>query len=493
MYVSDISLIDMEEQVELSAIVNCESVADSFRIYYRVPKEFKKFISGYGDMFVPILLPVCSVLNEDLHIPLVLSTNLKRNTKQFIDIYKCWYKNTKTFNHVEIFDGDETISGSEPCSEKGNGVFFSLGVDSTYTLIKNISDINTLIIIDGFDAWMWEKEYLTDILNATQDTIKVLNTNKDIKVIPIETNFREFAERYLDWWQYMFGAGLASVALFLGNGLKECFISLGMSYNELYPRGSHPLLDPLWSTEYLKLIDEGGEYNRLQEVIEISKYPGALNNLRVCEKFNRHRFNCGYCNKCIRTMIELHISGRLNDCLTLPSKIPLEVLSSFNIEKSWERTIFMEILNSLTNSPEDVLIKRAIRKALKVKKDDSSKIVETPDSLMIVRNLIDDGHFKEAFDITIELIKINPFDPEINYLTGFCRLILNTEINEALVNFNKALEYGFDEFWVKYNRASVYEKLGMKSEAKNDILSAIKLNPTHEGAQKVLHQITDLI
>lgn len=75
-------------------------------------------------------------------------------------------------------------------------------------------------------------------------------------------------------------------------------------------------------------------------------------------------------------------------------------------------------------------------------------------------------------------------DPKIIYQKAFSAHMIG-KINEALELYNKALEKGFDEFWVRYNRADVYLHLGMRTEAKSDITIAHRLQPNHEGAREM--------
>ena len=83
-----------------------------------------------------------------------------------------------------------------------------------------------------------------------------------------------------------------------------------------------------------------------------------------------------------------------------------------------------------------------------------------------------------------------PEDAEWNYLAAFCKHIVQIDLQEALNQYDRALEYGYEEFWVKYNRGSLHAQLGNLKEAREDLERAVELNPDHEGARQVLRQLS---
>ena len=56
---------------------------------------------------------------------------------------------------------------------------------------------------------------------------------------------------------------------------------------------------------------------------------------------------------------------------------------------------------------------------------------------------------------------------------------LYTFLYEALARYNRALEYGFDKFWVGYNRESLHAQLGNLKGAREDLKRAVAINPEH--------------
>lgn len=93
------------------------------------------------------------------------------------------------------------------------------------------------------------------------------------------------------------------------------------SGRDLFPWGSHPLLDPLWSTEATRFIHHGAETARVEKAGVVARSEVAMRRLRVCWENRDSAYNCGVCEKCLRTMINLQAHGRLTECETLPSEL----------------------------------------------------------------------------------------------------------------------------------------------------------------------------
>jgi hypothetical protein len=98
----------------------------------------------------------------------------------------------------------------------------------------------------------------------------------------------------------------------LALGFQRMLVPSGGMLGELIPRATHPDLDPLFSTERTEILHYGFA-SRLQKVTRVAQSPDALRTVQVC-RLNRSAqdTNCGRCEKCIRTMIHLHLLGKLD-------------------------------------------------------------------------------------------------------------------------------------------------------------------------------------
>jgi dTDP-4-amino-4,6-dideoxygalactose transaminase len=73
---------------------------------------------------------------------------------------------------------------------------------------------------------------------------------------------RHFTNRFVNWGKTCHGAALASIALALSERLREVKIASTYDWEHLFPWGSHPQLDPLWSNGNVVSTHDGCEATR---------------------------------------------------------------------------------------------------------------------------------------------------------------------------------------------------------------------------------------
>ena len=98
-------------------------------------------------------------------------------------------------------------------------------------------------------------------------------------------------------------------------------VSIASTYDipHLEPWGSHPLLDPLYSNTSVQVRHENAALSRLEKTKLVGEWDVALKHLRVCnekESYSEGNYNCGECEKCVRTMTALLSLGILDKTST---------------------------------------------------------------------------------------------------------------------------------------------------------------------------------
>jgi hypothetical protein len=242
------------------------------------------------------------------------------------------------------------------------GLFFSGGVDSYYSLLKNMEEhpsgenaITHLIFAFGIDSiYGYDRRYLDRVSSMIRDAAH--ETGK--RAIILETNMRrEFARP--DWTLHQ-GSALISTGLALAPLLGRCFVSASLPATALRPWGSHPLLDKLWSTEKLEIVHEGAEAYRQEKIAShIARSELALRTLRVCFESEQQPKNCGRCRKCLQTMIALHGAGALDRCSTFMTPLDVGRVRWMSAAERRHRT--ERLLDVLGDSPFDRRLARALR------------------------------------------------------------------------------------------------------------------------------------
>jgi hypothetical protein len=129
----------------------------------------------------------------------------------------------------------------------------------------------------------------------------------ELETPDLDTDYRTHNERYLPWG-YSHGAALAAMALALG--LERTLIASTYMRGEVAPWGSSIHLDQRFSTERTRIVHHG-DATRPEKVSRVAAEPLARETLRIC--FKQSTGNCGRCQRCVPTMLQLHAAGAWND------------------------------------------------------------------------------------------------------------------------------------------------------------------------------------
>ena len=280
----------LDTQTVAAAVVTPRGSSD---VWYRSSHPL-----GLGaEAWLSVALPVAMRTGEPLVTDAPVSARWYRAQQQIQHVLASWYPNLRvipvTAPVVE-----------RPRASASVGAFFSGGVDSFSTVLRHRERLSALWVVRGFDitledaaGWARTLEHLT---GAAADLGLPLHA--------IETNLREVINLAGDWGTLTHGAALASVAQLHQDTFGGALVSSTHTYRDLFPWGSHPLIDPLWSTEAIDLIHEGAHLTRFQKTADVAASPIALNHLRVCWQ-DTGQHNCGRCEKCVRTQTALAFHG----------------------------------------------------------------------------------------------------------------------------------------------------------------------------------------
>lgn len=141
-----------------------------------------------------------------------------------------------------------------------------------------------------------------------------------IHLIPVWTNIRFLARDWPAWNRRGMGAGLSSVAHTVSSRISRALIaSAGMRVADR-PLGTHPLLDPNYSSSRLEIRQDGRWMTRLEKTAVVAEWDAGLAAIHCCHQHTlQDSFNCGRCHKCVRTMIHLAAVGKLDAAPTFPN------------------------------------------------------------------------------------------------------------------------------------------------------------------------------
>lgn len=292
--------------------------------------------------FCLMLLPSMKLgVNPCLDSP--ISPRLLGAAERLSDIYCSWYAD---FRRASFPDAVPATVFLEPGN--GVGIFFTGGMDSFYTLLKHRDEITHLIFVHGIDVGLSD----TRLRQQVSDMLDHVGKEFGMSVIEIESNIRGFLEHYDISWSMGHGDAFACVGHLLAPYFKKIYIPSSFTYANLFPWGTHPLTDPLRSSESIEFVHDGNEASRPQKAALLAKSDIALRFLRVCFHNVDSAYNCGQCEKCIRTMINLQAAGALGRCTTFPNKLDLKKIKRLSITGDAGRAFLKENLRALEHRPE---------------------------------------------------------------------------------------------------------------------------------------------
>lgn len=257
-----------------------------------------------------------------------------------------------------------TYEGIEPVSTSGSGgtgsgVFFSLGLDSYYSLLKNLDEITHIIFIHGYDLALHDQQ----LRQRSTEAVHRVASHFGKQVIEIETNARTFLEPLTQWvWSY--GPTLACIGYLLSPHVHRLYIAASHTYKHNPPQGTHVDLDPHWNSPGLEFIHDGLESGRVQKARLIGKYEVALQTLRVCNNNPNNQYNCGRCYKCVRTMAALQAAGVLDRCTTFDKKLDMRQVARIDVYSRRERLYLEEILDEIKDTDREPELAQAITEAM---------------------------------------------------------------------------------------------------------------------------------
>jgi hypothetical protein len=328
--------------VRLTGLVERES-GEQIEIWYEVPSELEDGLSESGNPWIVAMLPYALSNGETIVSDLPADAELLENLKGLTAVWCDWYPEylpPKIQAPVAPLDKAEAPG-------RRSAAFFSGGVDSWFTVLRHapelesaaIGRVDDLITVHGFDIPLESTDEFIKLHAALSIGAKELGR----ELIVVRTNLRRSGSLWAKGWGWLANAaGLASVALILEKRYRKVLIGSSYPYGSLFPWGSHPLTDGLFSTRTLLVKHDGASFNRAEKTALVARHKIALSHLHVCWKHGAAS-NCGVCPKCIRTMATLQLLGALQVANPFPVDFQLDRLTRLYIENRYEEDFIKEI------------------------------------------------------------------------------------------------------------------------------------------------------
>jgi hypothetical protein len=261
---------------------------------------------------LPVSLVLAARLGDDLRVLGPIDPAYRRSCSAAIALQSRWFG----WRCPELIADERSPEPRVPAP--GRGLFFTCGIDSwgSYLALRDgpSSEHPThLVFVDG-DVHLAD-DVRARTVAANQEVADLLG----LPLVVVRSDLRAAYDPHTRWDHETHGGVLAGIGHLLARGLGRVTIAATNAWPDAVPFGSHPALDPLWSTPDLEVVHHLPEERRWQRGVRVAADPVARRHLDVCWEAGQAG-NCGRCQKCLVTMTSLHLSGHTGweGCFDLP-------------------------------------------------------------------------------------------------------------------------------------------------------------------------------
>lgn len=313
-------------------------------VYFATEEEFEEGLTCNPHAFlVGALLPAMHHRERRIFLDDDICPELRENLITAMHWVRHWYYGPG--HPLPSIEARTRTYGEDEGRQGRTGFFFSGGIDCLATLRSNrlsYSRDHPGYLRDGLIIYGQniESDCRPETFAAARAEFSDLAAESVVVLVPVYTNIR-----LLDDGKRMFdinhGAILGAVAHAFSRRLKTVCISASDSIPGLRfvqslivkPHGSHPLLDPCFSSSDLRIRHDGITMTRLDKTRLVAGWETALRSIKVCGP-NWPGENCCRCEKCLRTMLELMAAGVLEKAGAFSvHDVPAEVVARMNIRR----------------------------------------------------------------------------------------------------------------------------------------------------------------
>ena len=257
---------------------------------------------------------------------------------------------------IEGASSKETATSHKPRA----GLFFSGGIDSWYSLLLHQEEVTDLVWVSGADIPLENTAHLEKSIDLARRVADRFGK----RLVRVRTNMRSFTDRFVAWHLYL-DSLMQSPALLLQRDFARMYLASALTSENLRHYGLDPLVPELWSSSRLQVVYDFLEVDRLEKTARVAQEPFALQNLRVCWQNPVEGLNCGVCEKCLRTMVNLAAAGALERAPVFNHPLDLELVARDFIKDDNQLFNTQMNLAAITRREGNSPLRRALRRSLR--------------------------------------------------------------------------------------------------------------------------------
>ena len=324
---------------------------------------------------IAALLPAMQ-LNSDITVHGSVSLELLSNLTELQLVWKKWCPElyfSVEIKVAQIREHEEQVAGAVVAFSGGADAQFSAYRHATGQAGYRTQALRAGVLVHGFDIPLDDTEGFSGAAQLASQALDDL----DLKLLTVQTNLRGYWD--INWEDYC-GTALVAVLCGLKKYAGSGLIGSSDTYDQLdLPWGSHPVTDPLLSSSEFRVIHDGCGYSRTEKIKVISEWMQGIQNLRVCWDGGQNDRNCGCCEKCVRTRLNLLLAGVLNPlCFSTPLR--KKHLKAIKLASKGTAIEWNHIRNEIINTNVGIEWLQEVERVLKRKKSPVLSLLLPPDS-----------------------------------------------------------------------------------------------------------------
>lgn len=359
MFIRNIQEKREDGQYKIQAEVELEARNARDIIFFSVPAEQAHWIRPEPHAFM-VGTAMAAMWNGEtrMEIERGVDPQLSARLSMAMRLMSHWHKSP--LRPVKIL-APTTVHPMPDTSRSTTELFLSGGVDSLAALYWNTTQhsmgyprrVGVAFFVHGLDVGDPNKQDRPDVWELGIQKLSTLCHELGVELVTIKVNLRNLAKSWGFYAKWQFASLLSAIAHAASSRIHRCIITSDnvLEYIE-HPHGSHPWLNGYFGTDFLEITTGDMEqFSRLERIRLLTKWPGALDSLRVCWDTGAipiGHLNCGRCAKCVRTMLEFPVCDQLTNTQAFPqNEVTPDMLKSIHIRSNVEVEYFVELISPL--------------------------------------------------------------------------------------------------------------------------------------------------
>lgn len=290
---------------------------------------------------IPALLPVAARLGHDLRLEGELDVHTVFQSTKVVEMLTSW---DETLHSVKLVGSK--LATSDRATNTGVACLASMGLDSFYSMNARRRDITHLVLCHGFDISLGNEK----LWSQTVEACRLVAADEGKQLIELTTNIKSLVDPYLSWTNQYHGAAIAAFGHLLDDHVSRVIVPSSYTWDDGIACGSHSHLDPLWSSARVRFEHHEPGVDRVQKLMTLGDNLNAMRYLRPCVE-NLEVYNCGVCEKCIRTMTSA-VAAEVDDRLTSLPPVTPELIRGMPLRRPLAAQHHVENLRHLRNLPD---------------------------------------------------------------------------------------------------------------------------------------------